>query len=132
MNKNIKLCISSTGEDLNSNVDPRFGRCNYFLIINPNKMNFELVLNENSNAMGGAGIQAAELLAKKGADIVITGNVGPNAFQTLKAANIKIITGVSGNIKRIVEKYNRGELKENEEPSVESHFGMKNKGGGNL
>ena len=132
MNKNIKLCISSTGEDLNSNVDPRFGRCNYFLIINPNKMNFELVLNKNSNAMGGAGIQTAELLAKKGADIIITGNVGPNAFKTLKAANIKIITGVSGNIKTVLEKYNRGELKEIEEPSVESHFGMNYKGGRNL
>ena len=132
MNKNIKLCISSTGEDLNSNVDPRFGRCDYFLIINPNTMNFELVLNKNSKAMGGAGIQAAELIAKKGANIVITGNVGPNAFQTLKAADIKIITGVSGNIKTIVEKYNRGELKEIAEPSVDSHFGMNYKGGENL
>jgi predicted Fe-Mo cluster-binding NifX family protein len=132
LNKNIKLCISSTGEDLNSNVDPRFGRCDYFLIINPKTMNFESVLNKNSKAMGGAGIQAAELIAKKGANIVITGNVGPNAFQTLKAADIKIITGISGNIKKIVDKFNKGELKEIEGPSVDSHFGMNYRGGENL
>ncbi len=134
MNNNnniVKICISSTGEDLNANVDPRFGRCDYFLIIDPNTKKFESIDNKSSKAMGGAGIQAAELVAKTGAKVVITGNVGPNAFQTLKAAGIKIITGASGNIKDILDKFNRGELNEIDSPSVESHFGMNYKGGEN-
>ena len=129
MGKNNKICISSTGEDLNASVDPRFGRCDYFLIINPDNMNFESIKNESSKAMGGAGIKAAESVAKKGVKFVITGNVGPNAFQTLKAADVKVITGVSGNIKEIIDKFNKGELKEIEGPSVGSHFGMKYRGG---
>ncbi len=123
-NNTVKICISSTGEDLNANVDPRFGRCDYFLIIDPKTMDFESIDNKSSKAMGGAGIQAAEHIAKTGAKVVITGNVGPNAFQTLKAAGIKIITGASGNIKDILDKFNRGELNEIDRPSVESHFGM--------
>ena len=123
-NNNLKICISSSGEDLNANVDPRFGRCDYFLIVDPNTEKFESIDNKSSKAMGGAGIQAAELVAKTGANVVITGNVGPNAFQTLKAAGIKIIIGASGNIKDILDKFNRGELNEIDRPSVESHFGM--------
>ena len=124
MDKNNKICISSTGENLKAYVDPRFGRCDYFLIINLNNMNFESIKNESSKAMGGAGIQAAESVAKKGVKFVITGNIGPNAFQTLKAADIKVITGASGNIKEIIDKFNKGEFKEIEGPNVGSHSGM--------
>ncbi len=120
----MKLCISATGEDLDSNVDPRFGRSNYFVIVNSNDMSFEVIKNENSQAMGGAGIRTAELIAKKGANIVITGNIGPNAFQTLKAAGVKVITGVDGKIKDVVDKYNQGLLEEVNNPNVGSHFGM--------
>ncbi|MFE3845363.1 NifB/NifX family molybdenum-iron cluster-binding protein [Thermoplasmatota archaeon] len=130
-NNNLKICISSSGEDLNANVDPRFGRCDYFLIIDPKTMDFESIDNKSSKVMGGAGIQAAEHIAKTGANVVITGNVGPNAFKTLKAAGIKIITGASGNIKDILDKFNRGELNEIDSPSVGSHFGMNYKGGEN-
>ena len=130
--KNSRICISSTGIDLNSDLDPRFGRCDYFLIINTKNMDFEIINNTSSKEFGGAGIKAAELISKKGTDIVITGNVGPNAFQTLKAANIKVITGASGNIKNVLDKFINGELKVIDEPNVRSHFGMRNKGGENL
>lgn len=122
-NNNLKICISSSGEDLNANVDPRFGRCDHFLIINPKTMDFESISNKSSKAMGGAGIQAAEHVAKTGANVVITGNVGPNAFQTLNAAGIKVFTGVTGSVKEAVEKHKKGELKESTAANVGSHHG---------
>lgn len=121
----MKIGISSTGEDLDANVDQRFGRCKYFLVVDVESMEFEVLSNENATASGGAGIQAAQTIAKAGVQAVVTGNVGPNAFQTLKAADIKVFTGISGTIRESVEKYKKGELKETEGASVGSHFGMR-------
>lgn len=123
----MKICVSSTGKDLDANVDPRFGRCSYFLIIDTETKNFESISNESFMASGGAGIQAAQIVSKTGVKTVITGNIGPNAFQTLQAAGIKVITGANGVIKEIIEKYNKNDLKETNSPSVGSHFGMGNR-----
>jgi len=121
----MKIGVSSTGENLDANVDQRFGRCKYFLIVDTESMEFEVLSNENAMASGGAGIQAAQTIAKTGAEVVVTGNVGPNAFQTLSAAGMKIFTGASGTIKESIEKYKKGELKKTEAPSVGSHSGMR-------
>ena len=121
----MKIGLSSTGENLDANVDQRFGRCKYFLIVDTESMKFEVLSNENAMASGGAGIQSAQTIAKTGAEAVVTGNVGPNAFQTLSAAGIKIFTGASGTIKESIEKYKKGELKETETHSVDSHSGMR-------
>ena len=126
----MKICISSTGEDLNAQVDPRFGRCSYFLIVDTNAMSFESISNESAMTSGGAGIQAAQTVAKAGVEAVVTGNVGPNAFQTLSAAGIKVFTGANGSIKDVIEKYKKGELKNTDSASVSSHFGMKAGGRG--
>ena len=83
-----------------------------------------------SDPSGGAGIQAAQMVAKTGAEIVITGNMGPNAFETLSAAGIQVFTGASGSVNEAIEKYKKGELKKTETASVGSHFGMKAAGGG--
>jgi len=123
----MKLAVTSTGEDLNAQIDPRFGRCQYFMFVDSDTMCFEAMMNESAMTSGGAGIQAAQTLAGKGVDAVITGNLGPNAHQTLTAAGIKLITGVSGTVKDAVEKFKNGELKETTSPTVGSHFGM---GGG--
>lgn len=120
----MKIGVTSTGKDLDSQVDPRFGRCKYFLIVDTDKMNFEAISNESIMTSGGAGIQAAQMIAKTGVRVVLTGNVGPNAFQTLSAAGIKVVTGVDGTVKEAVEKYKKGELKETDGASVNSHFGM--------
>jgi len=120
----MKIGISSTGEDLNADVDPRFGRCKYFLFVDTDTMDFETVSNESAMASGGAGIQAAQTVAKAGVKIIITGNMGPNAFQTLSAAGIKVFTGANGTVKETVEKYKKGELKETETANVGSHHGM--------
>lgn len=123
----MKICVTSQGNNLDSQVDPRFGRCQYFIIIETDTLKFEAVQNPNIEAMGGAGIQSGQLVAEKQIKAVITGNVGPNAFQTLQAAGIDVITGVSGSVKEAIEKYNKGEIKPTQGPSVNSKFGMPGK-----
>ncbi len=122
----MKICITSQGDKLESMLDPRFGRCSYFIVVDTETMKNEAIENSSTEASGGAGIKSAQLMAEKGVKKVLTGNCGPNAFQTLKAANIEVITGLSGNIKDILMRYLNGELKNaDEKPSVESHSGMK-------
>ena len=120
----MKIAISSQGDNLDSQVDARFGRCNYFIIIDSETGEFEAVSNQASGAMGGAGIQSAQTVADKDVKAVITGNVGPNAFQTLKATDIKIYGGASGTVGEAIEKYKKGELQEFSDSSVPGHFGM--------
>lgn len=119
----MKVGVSSTGPSLDSQVDPRFGRCDYFILVETETMDFEAVENPSVMAMGGAGIQSAQLLANKGAEVILTGNCGPNAFQTFSAAGVKIIVGVVGTVKDAVERLKRGELQPTAQPNVASHFG---------
>ena len=123
----MKICVTSEGSSLDSKVDPRFGRCQHFIIVESDSLDFEAIENPNIDSTGGAGIQSAQLVASKKVKAVITGNVGPNAFQTLQAAGIEVFTGASGTVKEAVEKYNKGEFKSVSGPSVSSHFGMPNK-----
>jgi predicted Fe-Mo cluster-binding NifX family protein len=120
----VKICVTASGTTLDALVDPRFGRAAYLAIVDSESMAFETILNAAAGAMGGAGIQAAQTLTKKGVDVLITGNVGPNAFQVLSAAGIKTVTGASGTVREVVEKYKRGELSETGAPNVKGHFGM--------
>jgi predicted Fe-Mo cluster-binding NifX family protein len=128
----MKVCITSAGPDLDSEMDPRFGRCQYFIFVAPESLELEAVENPNVGAAGGAGIQAAQLVANKGVEAIITGQVGPNAFTTLQAAGIKILIGVSGKVREVVEKYRKGQLSSFAQgPSVQAHFGMGiSRGGG--
>lgn len=103
----MKICITSQGEDLDSQIDPRFGRCQYFIIVDPKTMEFEVIKNPNMDAAGGAGTHSAQLIASEGAGVVLTGDVGPNASQALQSAGIKIVTGITGLIKDAVEKYKK-------------------------
>ncbi|MGC8810186.1 MAG: NifB/NifX family molybdenum-iron cluster-binding protein [bacterium] len=121
----MKVCITSTGPNLEAEMDPRFGRCQYFIFANPETMKFEAVENPNLGAAGGAGIQSAQLVINRGVEALITGQVGPNAFTTLQAGGIKIITGVTGQIKEVLEKYKKGELTSLAQgPTVRAHYGM--------
>lgn len=123
----MKIAVSSSGNDLNSMLDPRFGRCAYFLIIDPEDMSFEVFDNQSSSQSSGAGIQAAQSLAEKSVTAVITGHVGPNAAQTLSAAGINVFAEQQGTIAEVVEKFKKGALKPTAQSTVDSHFGM---GGG--
>jgi len=121
----MKVCITSQGDTLQSGVDPRFGRCSWFIMVDPDSMDFEAVKNPMGESAGGAGIQAGQMMADKDVDVVLTGNVGPNAFQTLKAAKIILVTGVSGSVEEALEMYKKGKFQTTENPTVESHAGMK-------
>jgi len=119
----MKIAVSATGPDLNAQVDPRLGRCQYLIIVDPETMEFEAIQNTSTGLMHGAGIQTAQMIANKGVAVVLTGNSGPNAFQTLSAAGIQVIVGVSGQVKQAIERYKRGEFKSTTQASVPSHFG---------
>jgi predicted Fe-Mo cluster-binding NifX family protein len=120
----MKICVTSQGANLDSAVDPRFGRCKYFIFVDSESLDFEAIKNSNVDTVGGAGIQSGQLVGEKEARVVLTGNVGPNAFETLRAAGIEVITGVSGTVKETVSKYAKGELKSADKPSVNSKFGL--------
>ena len=120
----MKICVTSQGGSLESSIDVKFGRCRYFIIVDTDTMKFEVINNPNMDSMGGAGIQSGQLIAEKQVKAVLTGNVGPNAFQTLQAAGVTVITGISGTVKEAVDKYKTGVLKPTAGPSVNSKFGM--------
>ena len=121
----MKVCVSAVADSLDAQVDPRFGRCPYLVVVDSESMEFEAIPNTASGAMGGAGIQAAQTVASRGVKVLITGNVGPNAFQALAAAGVKIVVGAFGTVRQVVEKHKRGELKETSAPTVSGHFGMR-------
>jgi predicted Fe-Mo cluster-binding NifX family protein len=120
----MNICITSEGTSLDSKVDPRFGRCRYFIFIDTETMNFRAIENANLQASGGAGIQSGQLMASNKIKAILTGNVGPNAFQTLQAAGIEIFTGVSGTVSEALEKYKEGVFKKAGEPTVGAKKGI--------
>jgi len=121
----MKIAITATGPDLDAQVDPRFGRCRYFVIVDlETTTKFEALENSSAMGSGGVGISAAQMIAGKGVEAVITGNCGPNAHQALSAAGIKVITGVTGNIRDAIEGYKSGKLQASSQPNVSAHSGM--------
>jgi len=127
----MKIAISAMGTTLDAEIDPRFGRCQYFIIVDPDTMKFEALENSGAMAGGGAGISTAQTIAGKGIEAVLTGNCGPNAYQVLEAASIKVVTGVSGKVQDAIQNYQSGKLKTSSQPNVAEHFGMgRGMGGG--
>ena len=120
----MKVAVSSNEKNLDAQLDPRFGRCAYFLVVNPDDMSFEALNNQSAAQGGGAGIQAGQFLASQGVAAVITGNCGPNAVQTLSAAGIELFGGQSGTVREVVERFKKGNLRPTSEANVDSHFGM--------
>jgi predicted Fe-Mo cluster-binding NifX family protein len=125
----MNIAISATAPDINADIDPRFGRCPRFVIVDTDTLEFKSVENSAATAGGGAGIAAAQAITRDKIDAVITGNCGPNAYQVLEAAGIKVITGVSGKVKDAIEDYKAGKLKASAQPNVGGHFGT---GGGGM
>ena len=123
----MKVAISAQGPDLNSEVSPVFGRCPYFIFVDTETMKFESFPNEAMNAPGGAGIQAAQFVVNQGAQAVISGRVGPNAFNVLNAAGIPIYAAGGGTVSEVVEAFKAGKLQQISGPGGGPGFGM---GGG--
>ena len=123
----MKIAISSTGNNLESEVDARFGRCNYFLIveIEDNKLkDFKAIENTAKSQMGGAGISAGEIVAKQEVDAIITVNLGPRAFSVFEQFEIKAYQG-EGKIKDVVQEFLDGKLKELINANGPRHAGLK-------
>ncbi len=124
------VAIPSEGDDLAANVEPRFGRCSRFIIVDTETMGFRAVPNTAAAQAGGAGITAAQQVVQEGAKVVIAGEVGPNAFDVLDAAGVKVYAHVTGVIRDAVDMLVAGTLEgamEATGPALHSGRGM---GGG--
>jgi len=118
------VVVSSTGNEITASIDPRFGRCAYYIAYDLEKDTFKAVENTSRNATGGAGIQAAQAVADMDADAVITTNIGPNAFRVLEAAGIKVYSGTTGTVSQAIEDLKKGSLGTAKSPNVGEKFGM--------
>ena len=119
----MKVAVTSQGSDLNSQVDPRFGRANNFIVVDVETDEFSVHDNtQNRGAVQGAGIQAGRTVVELGVAAAITGNVGPRAFTTLRAGNVNVYSGASGTVKEGIEKFKSGQLKGAEKANVEGHW----------
>ncbi|MBN2428070.1 MAG: NifB/NifX family molybdenum-iron cluster-binding protein [Deltaproteobacteria bacterium] len=101
----MKICIPSSGTNLDSQIEPHFGRCAYFIFVEPESMEFEAVPNPNVSARGGAGVRSSEIMAQHGVHTVVSVQVGPKAAQVLHAAGIKIITVEGGTVREALEAF---------------------------
>ena len=119
----MKIAITATGKDLDSNVDPRFGRAMYFIVIDPESGDFEVLPNEqNLNAAQGAGIQAAQTVVRNKAEVVLSGRIGPKAYDTLTAAGIKVISWDSGSVSQAIEMIKTDQLKPADGANMQGHW----------
>ena len=119
----MRIVVTAQQDDLHGLVDPRFGRAQYFMLYDLETDKYTAHNNEqNLNATQGAGVQAAQNIARLGADAVLTGHVGPRAFSTLQAAGIKVYIDVSGNVDEAIANYRSGTLREVNKPDVAGHW----------
>ena len=120
----MKIAVSSSGKDLDSMIDPRFGRCAYFLLVETDDMSFEVFDNQSIASGGGAGIQSAQFISSKGAKAVITGNCGPNAVKTLAAAGIEVFLENTGIVRKVLQKFKNGELTSTNMANASEYSGL--------
>ncbi len=119
----MKIAVTSKGTDLDAQVDPRFGRAAYILVVDSKTFDVDVLDNkENVNALKGAGIQAAGMVSDKGAEVLITGFCGPNAFKTLNAAKIKVASDAKGTVRNAVESFLQGKLTFSDQANVEGQW----------
>ena len=119
----MKVAVTATGTTLESDVDPRFGRARRFLVVDTDSRDVQVIENaEGAKAMSGAGVQAAQRIAESGAEVLITGHCGPNAFRALGAAGVSVYVGASGSVEHALEELESGRLKEAGAPDVGGHW----------
>jgi predicted Fe-Mo cluster-binding NifX family protein len=120
----MKVCVTAKAEGLDAPVDPRFGRCPCFVLVDLESMAVESTPNTSASTTGGTGIQAAQMLASHGVGALITGNIGPNAMQTLSVAGIKVYQHRGGMVRDAVEQFKRGELVAVSSATAPAHGGV--------
>ena len=119
----MRIAVTSTGQTLSDPIDLRFGRTAFFILVDSETMEFEVVENsQNLNLPQGAGIQAGKTIVEQKADVLITGNCGPKAFQVLQSAGIAIFTGAQGSVDNAIQMYKNGDLTKSQDANVEGHW----------
>ena len=119
----MTIAVTSQGTDMASEVDPRFGRARFFIVIDTETgVSVAHDNAQNLNAAQGAGIQAAQKVVDLGVEAVLTGNVGPKAFSALQAGNIKVCVGATGSVANAMEQFKAGQLEYVTEANVEGHW----------
>ena len=119
----MKIAVTARGRELSSPVDPRFGRAAYILIVDSETMESVVLDNSaNVNAFKGAGIQAATMICENGAEVLLTGYCGPNAFRTLEAAGVKVGSDTVGTVAEAVDNFRRGNVRFSEAANAEGHW----------
>jgi predicted Fe-Mo cluster-binding NifX family protein len=120
----MKIAVSASGPGLDAQVDSRFGRAPFILLVDPETLEWEAISNNPSlQAAHGAGIQVAARVAGKRPSAVLTGNCGPKAFHALQAAGIKVVVGVAGVVRDAVQQYCQGQFQHSDRPNVSGHWG---------
>lgn len=119
----MKLAVTAKGPELDSEVDPRFGRAAYLIVVDSETMDFEAIDNSvNVKAFQGAGIQAATTVCDKGAGVLMTGYCGPKAFQVVEAGGVKVVNDVTGTVKDAVALFNSGNVTYSDSANAEGHW----------
>ncbi|MGQ9681481.1 MAG: NifB/NifX family molybdenum-iron cluster-binding protein [Anaerolineae bacterium] len=120
----MRVAVSANGANLEAPASPVFGRCPVYVFVDTETMAFEAVENPAMSAGGGAGIQAAQLVVERGVQAVLTGNVGPNAFQVLQAAQVQVYPFTGGTVRQAVEALRQGRLQAATSATGTQHAGM--------
>ena len=119
----MRTAVTSQGRELNSPVDPRFGRAKFFVVADTETGEFTAADNtQNLNAAQGAGIQAGRNVVEIGVKAVITGHVGPKAYTTLQAGGVAVYTGATGTVADAIDQFKAGRLKQSSGADVEGHW----------
>ena len=120
----MKIVVTSTGSGLDALTSPVFGRCPMYIFVDTETMQVEAVENPALASGGGAGVQAAQFVVERGAQAVVTGSVGPNAFNVLQSAGVPSYLFEGGTVREAVEAYNAGRLSATGAASGPAHAGM--------
>lgn len=120
----MKVAVTAQAPGLEAQVDSRFGRCAYFVLVDDQTGEWQTLENDTGNAASGAGIQAAQRVANSGAEVVITGDAGPNAYQALTAGKIQLFTGASGTVREAMNAWRSGALTPARAATVQAHAGV--------
>lgn len=119
----MKIAITSKGPHLEDDVDPRFGRAAYIIVVDTETMDFKAHDNStNVNAFKGAGIQAATMISDQGAEVLMTGYCGPKAFQVIEAAGVKVVSDIAGTVNQAISKFKTGDVTYTTSANAESHW----------
>ena len=120
----MKVAVTANGNNPDAQIDPRFGRCAFFIIVETDDMQFEACRNDQAAMVGGAGIQSAQFLASHGVRAVITGRCGPNAVSALSAAGIDLFLDQTGSVGEAIERFKNQTLPSSAAANVEPHHGL--------